>query len=129
MANQYFYSDLNLRFQTHPGTGDVLKKYDVDAVKNSMRHILTTNIGEKLFDPEYGCNVTSILFENFNPLNKHVLIKKIQEKVSRYEPRAKLENVFIQDDIDNNSTYIEIAFHVIGFPAIYTITIDMDRLR
>ena len=34
------YSDIDLNFLAHPVTGDVSKKYDVDAVKQSLKTLI-----------------------------------------------------------------------------------------
>jgi len=59
------YTDLDLFFSPKP-SGDVYKKQDVAAVKQSVKNILMTNFMEKPFNPEYNnINVTV----NFQVLN------------------------------------------------------------
>ena len=38
----YTYSDIDLDFTVHPVSKDVLKKYDDESVKRSVRNLVTT---------------------------------------------------------------------------------------
>ena len=58
------YSDLDLTFAART-TGDIFKKTDAAAVKQSVKTILQTNFGEKPFQPNFGADLRSRLFENF----------------------------------------------------------------
>ena len=56
------FSDLDLLFSPNPITKDVSLKYDVEAVKRSVKHLLFTNRGERLFQPELYCGIRNLLF-------------------------------------------------------------------
>ena len=51
--SNYIYKDLNLFFTKHPMSSDVSKVTDVQAIKRSIRNLILTNKGERLFHP-YG---------------------------------------------------------------------------
>ena len=63
-----FYSDIDLRFQAHPLTKDLIKLEDGDAVKQSIKNIVLTNKKEKRFDSLFGGNLRNYLFENIDTL-------------------------------------------------------------
>ena len=49
MANTtYTYIDLNLSTIRHPGTSDIVKRYDADAVRSAVKNILATNKGGEI---------------------------------------------------------------------------------
>ena len=56
----YKYSDLDLDFTAHAVTKDILRKYDDEAVKRSVRNLITTMHYERPFHPEKGCMVHSL---------------------------------------------------------------------
>ena len=58
-----FYTDLN----KHPLRNTLLRKTNVDAVKQSVRNLLLTNKGERLFQPNLGGNIQAMLFEHITP--------------------------------------------------------------
>ena len=69
------YSDFNLLFSSHPVTGDVTRKNDEEAVKASLRNLISTRHYERPFHPEIGCQIHGLLFENFNPVTAQVMKK------------------------------------------------------
>ena len=69
------YSDFNLLFSSHPVTGDVARKNDEEAVKQSLRNLISTRHYERPFHPEIGCQIHGLLFENFNPVTAQVMRK------------------------------------------------------
>ena len=58
------YSDLDLDFLPNPITKDVPLKYDVEAVKRSIRSLVFTNKYERLFQPDIDAGIHKLLFEN-----------------------------------------------------------------
>jgi phage baseplate assembly protein W len=125
----YTFTDLDLTFQKHPGTKDVLKKFDVEAVKQSLKTILVTNPFEKKFDPNFGVGIYGYLFENFTPPMVRVLERKIIEQIEEYEPRAVLESVKIDDNTDRNEISVVLNFYVIGNNTPQQLNIALKRVR
>lgn len=62
VASENIYSDLNLSFKPHPITGDITRKTDVDAVKQSIKNLISTNHYERPFKPSLGANLRGKLF-------------------------------------------------------------------
>jgi len=129
MANQKKYVDLDLDFIKHPLTGDVSLKYDDDAVKASLKNLILTNIYEKYFHPEISGNVTSLLFENYNPVIGIRLKNDIERIVNEYEPRARIINATVNPVPDRNLLEIGIIFQVLGSLTTSSLNIPLERLR
>ena len=111
------YKDLNLNFSANPVTGDVTQVTDVTAVKRSVRNLLLTNHYDRPFHPEIGSNVTALLFENFGPITGNQLSRTIEEMISNFEPRARVETVECYPVLDANSYDVRIYFYVENLPA------------
>ena len=111
------YRDLNLNFSANPVTGDVATVTDVIAVKRSVRNLLLTNHYDRPFHPEIGSNVTALLFENFGPITGNQLSRAIEEMISNFEPRARVETVECYPVLDANSYDVRIYFYVENLPA------------
>ena len=90
---------------------------------------MQTNFYERPFQPELGCGIRELLFENFTPMTKIFLEKKIQEVLLNYEPRIDLQSVKVDDDQDNNRLVVDIYFYVVGSPGPQTVTTFLQRLR
>ena len=50
------HSDVDFSFNRNPKTGDALLVTNLNAVKQSIRNLLNTSFGERLFQPRF-CNV------------------------------------------------------------------------
>ncbi len=124
----YTYLDVDLSFGKHPGTKDVLKRYDVEAVKQSLRNLFLTNRFEKPFNPFYGLGIRSFLFENTSPVFAIILQKKIEEQILEFEPRAIIDDIIVNMD-DSNFVSIELQFHVIGNANQQSLNMSLERVR
>ena len=111
------YKDLNLNFTTNPVTNDVTTLTDVNAVKRSVRNLLLTNHYDRPFHPEIGSNVQALLFENFGPITGNQLSRTIEEMISNFEPRARVETVECSPVPDTNTYNVRIYFYVENLPA------------
>ena len=57
------FRDVNITFKKHPVTDDVVVSKDNAAIKQSIVNLVLTNKGERLFNPDYGSDIRSFLFE------------------------------------------------------------------
>jgi phage baseplate assembly protein W len=117
MANKHIYSDLDLTFRKSPSTGDVSMKYDEQAVIKSIRNLLSTNLYERLFQPNVGSSLNKLLFEPVSPLTASLIEDEIARMINNYEPRATISQLFVQASPDSNQ------FNVSLFVLIGNITI------
>ena len=127
--NSRKFSDIDIDFTRNLVTSDVNKIEDVIAVKRAVKNLVQTNFYERPFQPELGCGIRELLFENFTPMTKVFLEKKIQEVLLNYEPRIDLESVKVDDDPDNNRLVVDIYFYVVGSPGPQQVTTFLQRLR
>jgi phage baseplate assembly protein W len=130
----FIYKDLNLFFTKHPVTDDVSKLTDIQAIKRSVRTLVLTNKGERLFHPEIGSNLTGSLFELYTPIMQEELRIAISDVIRIYEPRVVLKDVIVNaatsQDLDQNRLRIIIRFSIINVPnEIEELVISMDRIR
>ena len=127
----FVYKDLNLFFTKNPLSSDVSKVTDVQAIKRSVRNLVLTKQGERLFHPEIGGNVHNQLFELFTPLVAVELEDSIHDVIEHYEPRAIVEEVVIGDQtLDHNALRITIRFALVNVPnEIHEIDLFLNRIR
>lgn len=123
------YSDLNLLFTINDFTKDISKKFDEEAVKTSLKNLILTRNYERPFHPEIGCQVYGLLFENFNPITKNIIRKTIVDVIEKFEPRIKLTDVLVDEDVDNNEIVFTIYFRLINSEKPITLTTVVSRIR
>ena len=91
--NSRQFRDIDLDFERNVVTNDINVVENVIAVKRAVKNLVQTNFYERPFQPELGCGVRELLFENFTPMTKVFLERKIEEVLINYEPRVDLQSV------------------------------------
>jgi phage baseplate assembly protein W len=127
--NSRRFRDIDLDFNRNVVTNDVNVVEDVIAIKRAVKNLVQTNFYERPFHPELGCGVRELLFENFTPMTRIFLQRKIEEVLTNYEPRITLQNVAVDDDQDNNRLVVDIYFYVIGVPGPQVVSTFLQRVR
>ena len=129
MAKSHIYRDINLSFDKHPLTGDVVAATDVEAIKKSLRNLVMTDLYDVPFNPNKGTSLNGSLFENFSHITTEFLKAKINEMVDRYEPRVNIQKIVIFQKDDQNSLEVSIYFKIVELNKIEEITIFVERTR
>lgn len=123
------YADLNLGFRLLEGTRDIRPVTDIDAIKNSIRHLILTGRGERPFHPELGSGITELLFENVDSFTAAVLRDEITGVVRLHEKRVDNVDVEIFDDGDRNAFYVTIKFSIRQTDIPTEVSFYLDRIR
>ena len=123
------FSDINLLFTKHPITSDVVRRVDDEAIKGSLRNLISTKHFEKPFHPEIGCQIHSLLFENFDPITVEVMKKTISETVRQFEPRVRLLDINIVEQSDPNGIDVTVTYKTINSDRPLTISTTITRVR
>lgn len=122
------HSDIDLTFAKRP-SGDIYKKTEAAAVKQAVKNIVATNRYEKPFQPNFGSNITSMLFELADGRATNAIQDNIRNAIYVYEPRAQVLGVDIIQRIDNNEIKVKITFRVVNTEEVVTLNTTVSRLR
>lgn len=123
------FSDFNNSLAIHPSKKDLAMKNDVNAVVQSVKSLLLTDKGERLFQPDVGSNIRQMLFENYTPQTTILLKQFIGETIDNFEPRAELIDVTVTPDDDNNSMNVKVIVRVINNADPVTMDLILERIR
>ena len=123
------FSDINLLFTANPATADITKVIDENAVRAAVRNLILTKNYERPFHPEKGCQITSLLFENFTPITKSPMEQTVRDVLEKFEPRARLTEVVVSDKPDENSVDVTVRFAINNIDRPVTITTTLTRAR
>ena len=123
------YSDLDLSFAAHPITGDVVRRYDVNAVKQALKVLILTNYYERPFQPKLGSPVYGMLFENVDKITANSLKLRLELLINRYEPRISTQQIDVIRRFDNNEFEVTIYFYVVGVADPVTFSTILRRNR
>ncbi|MEO1942685.1 MAG: GPW/gp25 family protein [Candidatus Thioglobus sp.] len=123
------YSDLDLDMLPHPHTHDLTVRYDEAAINGSIKNIIKTKPGERVFRPTFGSTIYSVLFEPFHPTTKIALKDQIRSTIINHEPRVVLKIVNIIERQEKDGYEITIKYTPINETKIVTLEFFLERLR
>lgn len=122
------FSDIDLSFDVKPN-GELYKKRDAAAIKQSLKNIILTNRFEKPFKPYYGGDIRALLFELMDPDIEDEIKEKITNTCARFEPRAEILDIDVNAQPDANSIGVTITFKVINSGEEISFSAFVSRLR
>ena len=129
-SNVRQYKDLDMFFTKRSRDRDVNVITNVTAVKRSVRNLILTNFYEKPFHPEIGSGVRELLFEIASPLTSLAISQAVTDVINNYEPRASLNFVDVNAQLDNNAYDISINFSIVnGPPESVDLALTMELIR
>ena len=123
------YKDIDMSFSKNFVTGDIGRKYDISAIKQAIKNIIYTNLGEKPFYPEWGSQLHRILFEPIDEFSKTILTRIVTEAIQNSEPRVEVEEITVKENDEQNSYDLTIYFYAVGIRDIQEMEVVLDRLR
>lgn len=127
--NTRIFSDISLGFGSNPATADVIQVTNEDAVKSSIRNLISTKNYERPFHPEIGCQIHSLLFENFTPVTLEMAKRMVFDTLRAYEPRARILDIIVADSEDNNELRITVVFTLQNNDKPVTVTSILNKAR
>jgi len=109
MAN--LYSDLN---QYNPQK--TAKLVDGQSVYQSVSNILGTTPGERFFNPTFGADLDSLLFELADNVQSALIEDTIIGAIPRWDPRVTINAAltFITPAPDDNEYLIQLSMFIVG---------------
>jgi phage baseplate assembly protein W len=128
-ASQEFFSDFTKNLEQIPGRKELARVINENAVKESIKNLIQTDRGERLFQPNLGCDIRGSLFESMTPETIIILEENIKRTIRTYEPRCNLRDVEVIGNLDTAELSVRIVFSVINTTNIASITIDLKRVR
>ena len=129
MRNRIIASDFFKDLTIIPGKEDISRKLNENAIKESIKNIVLTNKGERLFQPQFGCDLNKLLFDNATPQTFDLIKTVVSDAIEQYEPRCDLLGVDVLGDIDSNQVYVTILFRIINTDNPVSFDILLDRTR
>ena len=112
------FKDISFNFSKNPITNDIVVLKNEEAIKQSVKNLILTKIGERLFNPLVGTNTTSYLFELSTSFSINTLITEIENTLKIFEKRIRLSNITINSEEDSNEFDVSIEYYIVGMPQV-----------
>lgn len=123
------FSDFLYDLTPHPITADVISIKNDQAIKQSLRQLVLTKIGERFFQPTIGCEIDRALFEPNDVLALDSIQYYITNTITNNESRVTLLNVTAISDTENDRVVVNIVFSIINTTAIQSLNLFLKRAR
>ena len=123
------YSDFLTNLSSHPASSDIVRFVNENAVTRSIKNLMLTDKGERLFQPKIGSNIRRMLFEPMGPATATAISKYVSETIEQHEPRAKVIRVDVIPNYDRNAYVISIVYFIINKQEPVTTEITLYRVR
>jgi phage baseplate assembly protein W len=98
--------------------------------KDNLRNLILTKKGERLMQPEFGCDIWKILFEPMDNIETSIE-NSILSAVSIWLPYLSINEIIFDyndNDIDNNRIALDIKFSLQSNPSLLeSIQINVEK--
>jgi phage baseplate assembly protein W len=124
------FSDFTTNFLKTPVGEQLARVINTNSIKQSLRNLILTNNGDRLFRPNLGGNIRQLLFENNMEENLITAESYVRTVIEEFEPRVQLNDVRVtSSDTDPHTVYITIVYRTLNNPEPQTITLLFKRVR
>ena len=128
VARKREYKDIDLSF-TNKTTGEIYKKTNEAAVKQSVKNLLLTNRTEKPFNPYYGGELNKFLFELSSEFDEQDIKDHIVLAIENYEPRARVLDIVVYTFPDSYEVKVTVVFEIIATSQVTSVEVSLARTR
>lgn len=130
-VKQEYFSDFLSSFDKSPLSNDLARMGSDNSVKQSVRNLVLTSIGERLFQPDIGGNVWHMLFEPITGFTADDLKKDILNTIKQNEPRVSASDLTVQvfPNADLNQLTVNIFFFIMNNPNQVSVSLVLQRVR
>lgn len=123
------YSDFLTNFNVHPVSGMLLRFVNEKAVTRSIRNLISTNPGERLYQPDIGSGIRNLLFEPMIASTAIALRSAIEYTIRTYEPRARVLDISVVARELENAYIVTIVYMLINSSEPVSINVTLQRVR
>jgi hypothetical protein len=83
-----------------------------DQIKSNLINLLLTNKGERVFNPEFGADLKTVIFEGITEETNELIRNLVSTNVSIFVPEVTIENLNIVKDEDHNTISVTVQYRI-----------------
>ena len=118
--------DIHIGFKRHPVTKDFAIVKDGNAIRQSLKNIIYTNLYERGFNT-VGASLSYYLFEINDELMRSALADEIKKLLTEYEPSITVTKVLVYSENDTDIKII-VLYNEYNEEEEQTLTIPVKRV-
>ena len=112
-------------------TGTVEMVSDEEDIRQSLHILLSTSLGERVMQPDYGCNLNDYIFEGLNSTTIGYIKERVANSILYYEPRIIVERIDVTNagSVDNleGKFLIELTYSIPGTNSRFNYVYDFYK--
>ena len=83
-------------------------------IKSNLLNLLLTNKGERVFNPEFGCDLKNALFEGITESTSELIKNLIIDNVNLFIPEVQLTEILVETspEYNNNSISVTVKYRM-----------------
>jgi phage baseplate assembly protein W len=83
-----------------------------DQIKSNLINLLLTNKGERIYNPEFGCDLKTVLFEGITEDITYTIQNLITTNVNIFVPEVTISKVDVIKDEDHNTITVSVQYTI-----------------
>jgi phage baseplate assembly protein W len=123
------YSDFLLSFDKNPQTGNLGRVINEQSIKQALKVLILTDLGERFYAPTLGSKLKATLFDPVDPATAELIRTTILQCIENNEPRVQVIEVVVADDAANNRYAVNVIFNLINIPDVLQLDLLLKRVR
>jgi phage baseplate assembly protein W len=92
--------------------GNLQTSSDISNIEESIRIILDTKLGERVYRPNFGCRLSELTFAPMNTKTLMLIRLYVETALTTWEPRIIIEGIYTEADPLHGKINITIAYQV-----------------
>ena len=112
------FKDISMSFEVNPINDDLISIKDRTAIARSIRNLVLTVPGERFFNPDLGSRVNELLFDVMDDISGATIRDEIDETITKYEPRVRLQSVLVKPNYENHEYDVTITYDIVGIDVL-----------
>lgn len=129
IKNNSVFTDIDPKFTRSPKTGDLLTIQDDAAIRTSLKNLLSTAFGERLFQPTIGGSLRPLLFEPVDAVTTYEIKDRILKTINDHEPRVGGVIVDVVALPDQNEYNVTLEYSIVGVGKTDRLSVVLERIR
>jgi phage baseplate assembly protein W len=81
-----------------------------DQTKSNLVNLLLTDIGERVMNPSFGCNLKRFLFEGITDENSSLIANSVADSIATFIPEITVTDITIVPNTDYNSIDVNVDY-------------------
>jgi phage baseplate assembly protein W len=83
-----------------------------DQIKSNLVNLLLTDVGERVMNPNFGCDLRRFLFEGITEANMEAVAASLGNSISIFIPEINVTNIEVAPEPDNNTINLTVNYYL-----------------